>query len=169
MIFELTTRDLRSISVEVPDTLADMSLVEYITFTTHRTELLEWLSDELKEETIVSNSIEYIVKLAECISDVCKIDLEDLMGVDVSDIISGTTVINLDQHLKALTEGELMSLENSLTCIYYYINKVINDYHFEPRTSENYEFEFKGKIYEVPYVVTTLFSKSKIFSKILLC
>lgn len=171
MKYTLKRTDGKSIEIEVPKKLSEVSLNSTIAFKTVNSYYIKWINRSIDDKTL-SEDRNYILFLAaRALSEFFKVDFVDFVNIDVSKLVDSEGQLLpqvLQKHLDLYDtekESDLDSLENTLLGLYHLVLKLINSYEFKYKNHKNFEFSWKGKKYEIPHIVKVLFDGRNTFSK----
>ena len=135
--------------------------------------MMKWIKDSVEDESLLQNKSYLSYLIARCISEYTEVDLADIVKIDVTDMLDDNGDLRthvIEEHLTRMTDEDFDvdydSQEDSLFKIHAVIMDRIRAYRFVFRDHKNYMFQHDGDVWEIPYLVKTLFSGKKIFSKV---
>jgi len=158
--------------INFPYALDQVPLNNTIAFRVMDKHLIQWMLRKIDDKTLIRDRNYCIYLCARCIEEFLEIDLIDEIGLDVSDLLDDNGELLpevLERHVKNRSEKFTVTnydtLEDSLFTIYRFINNLLLSYKFRYKDKANFRFPWKGRIWEIPYVIKVLFSGKRVFSK----
>lgn len=158
---------LNDTTIEIPDDPREVLFSDGLAFDINHLNIERWITQAVKEETIETQSNYYLYLIAKSISEFTKVDFNQLLMWRVDELLDENGLLYpeiLQNHLQPEVYERPQEVENSIMGLYKTIKGLLK-LDLKPFTQENYVFPYKGKNYEVPYLVGTILGR-KIFTQI---
>lgn len=153
-----------------PESLSDVLLSNKIAFDVINEDIALYLKDRIDQNLHVD--VVYLQMLSRAVSEFLDVDITKLLNMDVGELLGDDLSVLNDVVIKSITdlpkwsEIDLNSVDVTLNSLYNNILALIDTYEFTYKTEEDYLFEYKERKWKVPYVIKTLVTGTKVFSKI---
>lgn len=152
-----------------PTNIGEITLSQYVLYSVHNDKVFKYLEDNKLED---SNYNYYLYLIAKVVSIFADIDIEDVLLFDVSKLVDNEGNLSLEvfnEHIKNISESKditinFSSVNLTLMSLYELSLNVVSSYKFEFKSNDNFIITIKGKNYEIPHVIKTMFDGTKVFS-----
>lgn len=148
-----------------------VKLSNVMAFEVWEEEILLWMSDMAKEEKLHEESPYYLYLLSRACSDYLDFDLTKLLRFNAKELLDDDGLL-LTHVLQKHVDGELEDLQrekgtiNNIVNLFEKIRVLKNSYEFKVPTTKNFEFQYKGRKWQMPHYIRTAITGDKILSEI---
>lgn len=158
--------------IEFPENLSETSLNAKVAFDVCREDIVLWAKDSLEDEVLYENRTYYLYLISKALSEfldypiyqIMKLPADSLVDAE-GELLPGVLQNHFDYLDKAKKDIDIDTADNVLTALYNNVVSLCDSYTFEFKDATNFTFNFAGFDWEIPYVVKTIYSGKKLFSK----
>lgn len=163
----LDRSDGNSVTFNLPANCSDIRFEQLVSFEFAYEKILTFITDNLDTLSEPEKRMEYLMLMCKCVSEFYNVDLEEILQIDISSDLDSEGYFSaklIADNLKRLTNDTHFA-EDSIAGLFEYAARVIREYIPELKKEENYQFEYKGHTYEIPYVKKQLYNERIVWNK----
>lgn len=168
-VYRIYDTDGNEVMVTIPK-LEDVSLAMGLTFRVYQQNIQDWLTQEVKDDTINDNIEVYIQLMAKAVSAFTNTDLAAIFRLDYSGLLNDEGLFDVNvlarRQIKAKEIGvDMDAVDHILTNLYDRIEDLLQVELMDELTKE-YQFHHKGVNYTVPGIIKSHVIGTKTVTKV---